>query len=101
MTGDGVAVIDMTKLLRVKGDFATAIQRYVHLLRFDLGDRAEFAINNSFVCERSTKLNPITLGEWAFGFLVNTHAGKPRRVVSEYAAIVKANRDLVLLMVGG
>src|SRR5205085_4091745 len=99
MAGDGVAVIDMAKVLRVERNLAATVQRYSHLLGFEVRDRAEFAINYSFICERSAKLDAITFGKGSLRFLVDAHTGKTRRVISEYAAIIKANRDLVRLVI--
>src|ERR1041384_2044524 len=100
MAGARLAVIKVTKLLRVKGNFTATVQRYSHLLRFELRDRTEFAINDPFICERSAKLDAITFGKGSLRFLVDAHTGKTGWVISEYAAIIKANCDLVRLMIG-
>src|SRR5689334_4066253 len=100
MAGNGVAVINMPEALRVKRNLTATVQRYLHLLRFEPGDRAEFAINYSLICERSAKLDAITFGKSSLRFLVDANTRKTRRVISESAAIIKANRDLVRLVIG-
>src|ERR1044072_3308214 len=100
MAGDGVAVIKVTELLRVKRNLTATVQRYSHLLRFEVGDRAEFAINDPLICEWRSKLDAITFGKGSLRFLVDAHTGKTRRVISGYAAIIKANCNLVRLVIG-
>src|SRR5687768_4394305 len=95
MAGDGVAVIEVAKLAKINHNFATAIHCQTYLVGFDFGDRTEFAIGDPFRSKRSADLKAITFGEGALCLVVNAHTGKPRRVVSELAAIPKANGNLV------
>jgi hypothetical protein len=100
VAGDGVAVIEVTKLLRVESNLASTVEGYSYLVGFEFCDRAWFTIDNPFLCERSAKLNAITFGEGSLGLVVNTDTGKARGVIGQSAAISKANRNLVLLVVG-
>src|SRR5215208_1093247 len=100
MAGDGVAVIEMAKLPEVKTHLAVAVESEAYSLPFDFRDRSELAIGDPFRSVWSANLHAIALCKGTLGLVVNTHAGKSFWVINELAAISKANRDLVLLMVG-
>src|SRR5215216_2673208 len=93
-------MIDMPKLPQVETHLAVAVESEAYSLPFDFRDRAELAIGDSFRSIWSANLHAIALCKGTLGLVVNAYAGKPFRVINELAAISKANRDLVLLMVG-
>ena len=49
MAGDGVAVIEVTKLAKVNANLASAVHREAYLVRFDFRDRTELAISDPFL----------------------------------------------------
>src|SRR5215208_3512620 len=100
MAGDGVAVIEVAKLPKVETHLAVAVESEAYSLPFDFRDRSELAIGDPFRSVWSAKLHAIALCKGTLGLVVNAYAGKPFRVINELAAVSKANRDLVLLMVG-
>src|ERR1044072_7995867 len=95
MAGGGGAVIEVAKIAKIDLNLAPAVHFQTYLVGFDFGDRTECAIGDPFRSKRSADLKAITCGEGALCLVVNAHAGKPRRVVSELAAIPKANGNLV------
>ena len=70
------------------------------MVGFDFRDRSELAISDPFLSKRSANLKAIAFCEGALCLVVNAHTGKPRRVISEFAAIKKANSNSVCLVVG-
>src|SRR3569832_1077096 len=100
MAGNGVAIIKVAKLAKINHNFAPAIHRESYSVGFDLGDRTECAISDPFLSKRSANLKAIAFGEGALCFVVNAYTRKPRRVISEFAAIKNADGNLVGLVVG-
>src|ERR1041385_295436 len=100
MAGDGVAVIEVSKLAKVNANLAPTIHREAYSVGFDFRDRTEFAISDSFLSKRSAYLQAVAFGEGSLCLVVNAHTGKPRRVIGELAAIEKTNGDFVCLVVG-
>src|ERR1043165_980056 len=100
MAGDGVAVIEVAKLPQVKTNLAFAVEGEAYSLSFDFRDCSELAIDDPFRWIGSANLHAVAHCKGSLGLVVNTHAGKSFWVINELAAISKANRDLVLLMVG-
>src|SRR5215211_6186076 len=100
MACDGVAVIEVTELAKVNVYFSSAVHREAYPIRFDFRDRSELAVSDPFRSKRSANLEAVAFCEGALCLVVNTHTGKPRRVVSELAAIKKANGNSVCLVVG-
>ena len=99
MAGDGVAVIEVTKFSKLNANFAPAVHREAYSVGFDFGDCSKLAVRDPFRSKLSANLKAITCGEGALCLVVNAHTGKPRRVISEFAAIQKADGDLVLFVV--
>src|SRR5215813_7821570 len=100
MAGDGVAVIEVTELAKGNAYFSPAVHREADLVRFDFRDRTELAVSDPFRSKRSANLQAVAFCEGALCLVVNAHTGQSRRVVSELAAIRKANGDFVCLVVG-
>src|SRR5690349_11119406 len=99
MAGNGVAVIKVAKLAKVNTNLAPAIHREAYLVGFNFGERSKLAVRDPFRSKRSSNLKAIAFGEGALCFVVNAHTGKPRRVISEFAAIKKADSYFVRLVV--
>src|SRR6185369_17066668 len=100
MAGDGVAVIEVSKLVKVNANLAPTIHREAYSVGFDFRNRTEFAISNAFLSKRSANLEAIAFGEGALCLIVNTHTGEPRRVISKFSAIKKVNGNSVCRVVG-
>src|SRR5215207_2257271 len=100
MTGNGIAVIEVTKLAKVNANLAPAVHRETYLIWLDLRNRTELAISDPFLSKRSANLKAVAFGEGSLGLVVNAHTGKPRRVISELAAIKKLNGNSVSFVVG-
>ena len=95
MAGHGIAVIKVAKLAKLNANRAPAIHREAYSVWFNFGDRSKLAVSDPFRSKRSADLKSVAFGEGALGFIINAHTGKPRRVISELAAIPKANGYLV------
>src|SRR5215213_11143090 len=100
MAGNGIAVIEVTKLAKVNANLAPAVHREAYLIRFDFGNRTELAISDPFLSKRSTNLEAVAFCESALCLVVNAHTGEPRRVISELATLKKLNGNSVCLVVG-
>src|SRR5689334_18929818 len=100
MAGNGVSVIEVTKLAKINAYFAPAVHREPYCVGFDFGDRTELAVSDSFLSKRSANLEAVAFCEGALCLVVNAYTGQPCRVVSELAAIRKANGNSVCLVVG-
>ena len=74
MARDGVAVIEVAKLLRIKGNFAAAVEVDAQVFRFDLVDCSKFTVDYSLLGKGGTKLNAITFCKETLCCVVNTDA---------------------------
>src|ERR1039458_9460188 len=96
VTGDSVAVVEMTMLAGVEFDLAVVVEACREAtIGMDRLDRGEVAIGNAERFVGRSKLDPVAYGELAVDFLVDADAVEPAGVVGCKLSIRFFDRELI------